>query len=127
MSGCGDIDYVDGGTINNATVTNSTVQGSEINGSVVRASQLMEITSVDAKAAQTIADAVGALDAEKLQTLAKAILAAMPTPAATTGPKAEKMDYLPTDVIGSRRALLGAPNGWIEWRGVIIPAFKAGE
>lgn len=127
MSGCGDIEVVDGGTVRNATVTNSTVQGSVVSSSVISASSLEALTGVDDKAAQTIADAIGALSAEKLQTLAKAILEAMPTPVAATGPKAETMDYLPTDVIGSRRALLGAPAGWVKWHNILLPAFKADE
>lgn len=124
---CGAVYFMDGGTIKSSTITDSTIQGSVINGSVVEASKLTNTTAVDSNTAQVIADAIAKLDTENLRALGKAIAEAMPAPKPTAGPETTTDTYLPTEMIGSRRYVMGAPAGWIEWRGVIIPAYKAGE
>lgn len=122
---CGAPSFMDGGTINNATVTNSTVQGAVINGSHIEASALYKVTDVDEASARVIAAALTKLDTEELRALAKAIAEAMPVIEPTLGPARSKAEALPTDVAGDRRFLLGAPNGWLKLRGVVVPAYKA--
>lgn len=122
---CSAPSFVDGGTINNATVTNSTVQGSLINGSHIEASALHKVTEVDESTAQVFATAISKLGTEELRALAKAIAEAMPVIETTVGPARSKEEALPTDIAGDRRFLLGAPNGWLKLRGVVVPAYKA--
>lgn len=122
---CGAPSFMDGGTINSATVTNSTVQGSVINGSHIEASALHKVTEVDDATAQVLANAISKLGTEELRALAKAIAEAMPVIEPTLGPERSKTEALPTDIAGDRRFLLGAPNGWLKMRGVVIPAYKA--
>lgn len=123
MTGCGGADVIDGGTVTNSTVTNSTVQGSVINGSAITASSLNTITSVDSGSALVIANAISKLSTEELRALAKAISDAMPLVEVSLGPKSSTKDSLPTEVFGNRQSLLGAPAGWLELRGVIVPAY----
>lgn len=123
MMGCGGPDVLDGGTVTNTTVTNSTIQGSAINGSAISASSLSTLTGVDSPSAHVIADAIAKLDTEELRALAKAIALAMPLIEVSLGPSASVKDSLPTEVLGNRQALLGAPAGWLELRGVIVPAY----
>lgn len=122
---CGAINFMDGGVINNATVTNSTVQGSVISGSHIEASALHKVTEIDEASTHVLVTAISKLDTESLRALAKAIAEAMPVIEPTVGPARSKEDSLPTDVAGDRRFLLGAPNGWLELRGVVVPAYKA--
>lgn len=122
---CGAVDFMDGGTISNATITSSTVQGSVINGSAISASSLNTVTDVDDATAKVIASAIAGLPTEVLRELAKAIAEAMPVVAPTLGPDRTETDTLPTDIAGDRRYLLGAPAGWLEMRGVVVPAYKS--
>lgn len=121
---CGTPGFMDGGTINSATVTNSTVQGSIINGSHIEASALHKVTEVDEATAQVVANSIAKLGTEELRALAKAIAAAMPVIEPMLGPERSKEDSLPTEIAGDRRFILGAPNGWLKLRGVIVPAYK---
>lgn len=121
---CGAQSFMDGGTINNATVTNSTVQGSVINGSHIEASALHKVTEVDEATAKVLATAISKLDTEELRALAKAIAEAMPVIEPALGPVRNKAESLPLDIAGDRRFLLGAPNGWLKLRGVVVPAYK---
>lgn len=122
---CGEISFMDGGTLNSATITNSTVQGSVINGSHIEASGLYKVTEVDDATAQVIATAISELGTEDLRALAKAIADAMPVVEPVLGPDRTQEESLPTEIAGDRRFLLGAPNGWLKLRGVIVPAYKA--
>lgn len=125
MPNCGNTGLQDGGVINNATITGSSIQGSVINGSHIEASALYKVTEVDDATAQVIATAISKLDTEQLRALAKAISEAMPVIEAALGPEHSVDDSLPTDVAGDRRFLLGAPSGWLNLRGVVVPAYKA--
>lgn len=122
---CSAPSFMDGGTINSATVTNSTVQGSVINGSHIEASALHKVTEVDEATAQVLANAIAKLGTEELRALAKAIADAMPVIEPALGPAHSKEDSLPLEIAGDRRYLLGAPNGWLTLRGVVVPAYKA--
>lgn len=124
---CGGSNFQDGGTITNATVTNSAVQGSVINGSAITASAIEKLTSLDQSSALVVANAIAGLDTESLRALAKAICEAMPVIEPTLGPARSKAPELPTDIAGDRRFILGAPNGWLKLRGVVVPAYKAQE
>lgn len=122
---CSAPNFMDGGAINNAAITNSTVQGSVINGSHIEASVLHKVTEVDEATAQVFANAIAKLDTEELRALAKAIAKAMPVIEPMLGPERSQAESLPTEIAGDRRFILGAPNGWLKLRGVVVPAYKA--
>lgn len=121
---CGSPASMDGGVITNATISSSSIQGSVINGSVISASSLEKLTEVDTASALVIANALAALSPEQLNALAKAL--GVPTQSslelAAVPPRNSATD-LPTELVGERNYLLGAPSGWLDMQGVAIPAY----
>lgn len=124
---CGKVEFMDGGVFNAGTVSNSNVLGSVVSGSVVDSSAIKNATETDAKTAQVFADAIASLDTEQLRNLALAIARALPDAEAVAGPERSHMEALPTAIAGGRHFVLGAPAGWLDMRGLVVPAYKRPE
>jgi hypothetical protein len=136
---CGELGPIDGGLIKNSTIQNSTITGSSFTNGLVSASDLeacnlKSTASVDPASARVIADAI-ASDPSAAGELADALLgdagadAIMQTiagsnPAALGVPQdVSQGDDLPTDMYGSRDAVLGKPVAWMKLGDYLLPLY----
>lgn len=130
MGNCGNLQYVEGGTIRGASILNSQVDSSEISNAVVKASKIEALAGVDDVSAQTIANALSALPTAQLTALASALQKATAiTPDTPTeegnAPTSTDKNSLPTVVLGDRSSLLGNPVKWIKSAdGMVVPCYR---
>ncbi len=123
---CGNLQFVEGGTIKGSSIINSQITDSIISNSTLQSVKIESILSIDSSSAKVIADAISALPADQLTTLVNAILAAFiaspqADPAVGTG-----VGELPTTVYGDRSALLGKPQMFAKFGpDYIIPLFRS--
>lgn len=127
MPDCGVAEFMRGGTIAEAHITASSVTDSRVSASELTSCQLVKTASVDPDSAQVIANALAQLPQGALMELAKAIAEAMPKAALTDGPQMTTEESLPSTVAGSREALLGRPEAWLEYNDFVLPGYKKGK
>lgn len=108
---CGAIEYLSGGTLNQATVVNTQILNSEISASALRSCSVVSLTSVDSASAQVIADALASLDPVQLQALMNKLMESMSF-ADAAAPDSTDNAATPTTMYGERTALLGTPKNW---------------
>lgn len=121
--GCGSIDYLNGGTMTGVSILNSQVTNTTISSSTLDSSTISNLTALDKKSAQVVADAIAALPADKLQALVNALLAALTPKAAPTPALSEESDAIPTDIIGARSSVLGDPDTWLALGEYVVPMY----
>lgn len=122
--GCGSIDYLNGGTMTGVSILNSQVTNTTISSSTLDSSTISNLTALDEKSAQVVADAIAALPADKLQALVNALLAALTPKAAPTPALSEESDAIPTDIIGARSSVLGDPDTWLALGEYVVPMYS---
>lgn len=151
---CGNLQFVEGGTIKSSSIINSQITDSIISNSTLQAVRLESLTSLDCPSAETIAtaiascdatspivdaivgnpasvkliaDAIAALPPDQLVPLVNALLAAFaasPKPAPAVGTGSSE---LPTTVYGDRSALLGKPQMFVSFGpDYILPLYQSG-
>ena len=69
MSGCGNQEFLSGGTIQNSTIVGSEIVNGTINGGTIDGAQLSNITFVDESTAEKIVNSILQMDSAKLQQL----------------------------------------------------------
>lgn len=138
---CGETGPLDGGLIRNSTIQSSSITDSTFTGGTVRASdvdscELKNLASCDAPSARTIASAMAddasamrdvaegiVDDPNAVSTLAAAVLGGNPSAyASPAGPDAGS--DLPTDVFGSRDAVLCRPAAWMQFGDYVVPLYR---
>ena len=126
--GCGEINFLEGGTLKNPTIIGGTISQSAIQGSVLDASSITQLRDIDEASAARIADALGALPADKLQQLLTALLAAIHAADSGVHPDTTKLPALPTLMYGdSRKGMLGSPDYWLNLGGALIPGYTVAD
>lgn len=126
--GCGEIEFLEGGVLKEPTIIGGTISQSTIQGSILDASDIMQLRSIDSDSAAKIADALAALPEDKLQTLLKALLAALDLSDAGVAPDTTQLKSLPTMMFGdSRRGMLGAPDGWAKLGDKLLPLYTEAD
>lgn len=155
--GCGDIRFLEGGTINGATVVNSQVvnsnivtceisashltkcdideskmtasniEYSSIKNSDLTESRIVDLQAIDAPSAQTIADAIAVLPKEDLVKLSSALFSALKIPVAEQPADSASDATLSTVVFGGGDATLGAPAQWGQFGEFVVPMYKPGD
>lgn len=120
---CGSIEYLSGGTVNQASILNSQITSSEVSNSTLKTCAIESLTSVDDASAQVIADALAALPSNKLQALVEALMQSMSFTDATA-PDTSEDKAIPTTMYGTRNAILGTPVRWKQLPdGSVIPCY----
>lgn len=124
---CGELGPIEGGLIKDSTIQDSTIVGSEftngsISGSSVKSSSLENLSGIDDASARAIADAIagdplasGAISAA-ISSEPSLVLGSPEDPSSSAD--------LPTDMFGSRDALLGQPAAWLELGGYVVPLYR---
>ena len=110
---CGEIRFLEGGTISESNVVSSAISNSTVTNSTISASTIENLLEVDAATAETVADAIAELSANDIKTLADALLASIEP--GVSSPDSECTNgVLPGQYIGvSADVFLGAPVGWV--------------
>lgn len=126
--GCGEIEFLEGGTLKNPTIIGGSISQSTFQGGIVDASDITQLRSIDADSTAKIADALAALPADKLQALLTALLAALAVVDSGVTPDTTKFKSLPTLMYGdSRKGMLGAPDGWMKLGGMLLPIYSEAD
>lgn len=125
---CGEIKFLEGGTLKNSSMIGGSVTYATITDSLLDACEVKNLKSVDDASAEKIADAIAALPADKLQALVKALFDALVLSGGSEAPDTTKMQGLPTLMFGdSRHGMLGAPDTWVAMGGKLIPAYTVAD
>lgn len=124
---CGKVEFMDGGVFNAGTVSNGSVVGCSVSGSLIDSSCIKNTTETDKQTALVFANAIAQLSTEELRALALAIAKALPDAQPVAGPERTQTEALPTAIAGGRHFVLGAPAGWLDMRGLVVPAYKVSE
>lgn len=127
MPDCGVTEFARGGMLAEVHMTASAVTESRVSASELTSCELVKTAAVDEESAAVIANAVAKLPQGMLMELAKAIIAAVPKSDPVDGPMISTEASLPSAVAGSREALLGKPENWLEYQGYVVPVYKEGK
>lgn len=120
MSTCGNMEFLQGGTIQNTTVVGADITSSTVTASEITASTLSNITGIDETTIRTIVTGIMALDENTKKNLLESLGFSFNTAAA---PATNVEAGLPTTMYGDRSALLGKPVGWISVDGNVVPHY----
>lgn len=120
MSQCGNIEFLSGGTINQSSIVSSTITNSDLTGGTISSAAIESLKSVDSNSAKVIAEALAGMDEASKKALAEALGFA---PGVGQAPASTTEDSLPTEVLGDRDQLLGAPAEWVSIGGKNVPAY----
>lgn len=124
---CGNLQFVEGGTIKSSSIINSQITDSIISNSTLQSVKLESLSSVDGSSAKVIADAIAALPPDQLITLVNAILASFTATPQTEPAVGTGTGELPTTVYGDRAALMGKPQMFAQFgQNYIIPLYRSG-
>ena len=125
MSGCGNMSFMEGGTLKNVTMIQSTILNSRVSSSNYDSMTIESITEIQKSAVKTIVDAIAQLSPEELTGLATALFSAIKT-STKVNPVETEAEDIPTTVVGGREKLLGKPDHWVVMAdGVSVPAYKS--
>ena len=120
---CGEIRFMEGGTIKDATIVSSSIVNSSISSSNVDSSSVTNLTSIDSASARVILQAIANLSPSELRVLTDALLAAMMSGATATDGVC-LADSMPARVLGGDDYVLGVPEGWLQISNGVIPVFS---
>ena len=124
MSGCGNMSFMEGGTLKSVSILQSSILSSRISSSNFDSMTIESIAEIQKSATKTIVDAIASLSPEELTGLATALFSAIKT-STKVNPVETEANELPTTVLGSREKLLGKPDHWVVMAdGVSVPAYK---
>lgn len=120
---CGEINFLEGGTIKSADILSSSILNSNVQNSTIDGASVTNLVDIDDASVQKIVDAIAKLPKDKLKALADAlrdefIITPVPAPAAT------ESSATPTTIVGSREQTLGTPEVWAEYGEYAIPLYK---
>lgn len=123
---CGEIRFMEGGTIKDATILNSQMVNSVISSSTIDSSSITNLSSIDSASARVIMQAIAALSPADLQVLINVLLDAMVAVgniSTTTGCAEGNM---PAAYLGDDDYFLGKPDGWLSVSNGAIPVYNPG-
>lgn len=72
--GCGDISFLEGGTLNNSTLINAQVANAELQSSTFDNGTIKELANIDNSSLEKISDGIANLSTDKLLTLFRALI-----------------------------------------------------
>lgn len=120
---CGEIRFMEGGTIKDATIVSSNIVNSSISSSNLDSSTITNLSSIDSASARIILQALASLSPSDLRVLTDALLEAL----VSSSSSAEGACYandMPAMVLGGGDFVLGKPEGWLEVSNGVIPVFS---
>lgn len=125
---CGEIRFLEGGTIVDSTIASSMITNSSISNSVVDTSGITNLTSIDDASALKIVQAIAALPENELQILVNAIqdllTATVPVSSVVT---ACTEGVIPGAVYGGTSALLGEPTKFAAFGNGVVPVYTEAQ
>lgn len=153
---CGDLRFLEGGTINSSTVVNSQLLNSNFVSGVVDASQITksdftegkvanseivnssilasdfdngrirDLNVIDAPSAKVIVDAIATLPKHELMQLAAALFSALTVPVGEQ-PETFNDGSISNVIVGNADVTLGAPEQWGQFGEYVVPMYRPGE
>lgn len=121
---CGEIRFMEGGTIKDATILNSQMVNSVISSSTIDSSSITNLSSIDSASARVIMQAIAALPPSDLRVLIDALLAAMLASSSAADGQCLG-DSIPATMLGHDDYLLGAPDGWLSISNGVVPVYSS--
>lgn len=121
---CGEIRFMEGGTIKDATIVSSNIVNSSISSSNLDSSTITNLSSIDSASARVIMQAIANLSPSDLRVLLDALLAALRTAGGNVSDSCQISYGLPASLIGGGSYLLGNPNGWLPIADGLIPVYS---
>lgn len=109
--GCGDISFLDGGTLTNSTVVSPQIANGTIQSSTFDNGTITALSSIDDSSLEKLVDGMAKLPANKLAPLLEALLKAVQS-VPGSAPTSSEESSLPTTIVGDRTSLMGAPASW---------------
>lgn len=122
---CGEIRFMEGGTIKDATILNSQMVNSVISSSTIDSSSITNLSSIDSASARVIMQAIAALPPSDLRVLIDALLAALRGGVDFSTAVTCLDNSIPATMFGNDEFLLGAPDGWITIADGAIPVYRS--
>ena len=121
---CGEIRFLEGGTIVDSTIATSNITQSSVSNSTVDTSSITNLTSVDDASALKIVQAIAALPPSELQILVNVIqeLLAATVPASDVDTTCTN-GVIPGAVYGGTDALLGKPVQFAAFGNGVVPVY----
>lgn len=153
---CGDIRFLEGGTINSSTVVNSQllnsafvsgtvdasqitksdfsegkvadsdIENSTITGSNFDNGRIRDLDAIDAPSAKAIVDAIAVLPKDELMQLASVLFSALTVPMGEQ-PDTFNDGSISNVIVGNADVTLGAPEQWGQFGEFVVPMYKPGE
>lgn len=120
---CGEIRFMEGGTIKDATIVSSNIVNSSISSSNLDSSTITNLSAIDSASARVIMQAIANLSPSDLQVLINALLAAMVS-SGMSSVGACNVGDMPASIRGGSDYVLGEPDGWLEVSNGVIPVFS---
>lgn len=125
---CGEIRFMEGGTLKDSTVLSSSVVNSTVSNSTIESTTITHST-VDSDTAANIIQQIVQLPESTLKILVDAIAARLSAdvlPAgAAVSPVSCAAGSMPATIIGDDNAVLGVPGGWIKTEDGLIPVYAS--
>lgn len=121
---CGEIRFLEGGTIVDSTIATSNITQSSVSNSTVDTSSITNLTSVDDASALKIVQAIAALPPSELQILANAVQELLTTsvPVSSVYTKCTN-GVIPGAVYGGADTLLGKPAQFATFGDGVVPVY----
>lgn len=123
---CGEIRFMEGGTIKDATILSSSIVNSSISSSVLDSSSITNLSSIDSASVRVIMQAIAALSPADLQVLIQALLDAMVAAGGVFTSPACSAGNMPAAYLGDDDYFLGKPDGWLPVSNGAIPVYTPG-
>lgn len=119
---CGEIRFMEGGTIKDATIVSSNIVNSSISSSNLDSSTITNLSAIDSASARVIMQAIANLSPSDLQVLINALLAAMVSSGMSSDGACSAGD-MPASILGGSAYVLGKPAGWLMLSNGVVPVY----
>ncbi len=120
---CGEIRFMEGGTIKDSTVVSSSVVNSSVSSSNVDSSSITNLSSIDSASVRVIVQQIASLPTSDLAGLLAALLSLASSGTSHVEPDCLEGNF-PAAVAGSGDFVLGKPDGWLNIADGAIPVYQ---
>lgn len=119
---CGEIRFMEGGTIKDATIVSSNIVNSSISSSNLDSSTITNLSSIDSASAKVIMQAIANLSPSDLRILIDALLAAVVSGGFPSVGECQN-GSMPASILGDNDYVLGKPTGWLVLANGGVPVY----
>lgn len=123
---CGEIRFMEGGTLKDSTILNSSITNSVVSNSTVESSTITNST-VDDATANSIIQAISHLRVRERRVLTDALLEALLSTTAKVGTIDCHAGNVPAFILGGDDYALGKPAGWLRIGNGALPVYEYDE